>query len=709
MIIFAAKSIAFMNGISNKKKLFTKSAFKIALECPRKLYYYRNPEIYANADVEDEFLQALAEGGFQVGELAKIYCEVPTENDIKEKDYAGSLARTQDLMQQQQINIAEAAFRFGNLFVRVDILRRDGNIIDLIEVKAKSWDPDGDRFINNKGCVVTKIRPYVYDVAFQKYVVTHALRELYPERQFTVRARLMMADKSKTADINGMNQLFKIKEVNHRTRVETAPNAHQLLAQSNVHVLTAFDVDELCDRVIAGKTSEQGKEDFMLGWKFIDYVKAMSKYYCDNEPFPDITLGSKCFKCQFHNDSTDDKKDGYKECWAAAAHFTNRDFDEPLVKDLNGENLLNKRDKWTKDGVYKMANITEGLLGRHRNGNNGLGLDYLERKWLQIAMMTNNQEVLSDFASDIHDGVYLDIEGLKAEMAKWKYPLHMIDFETTAVALPYYVGMRPYEQVAFQFSHHIIELTTDGGYTIRHAGQYLNQDVTKFPNFEFVRALREQLGHDEGTIFRYSNHENTILNTIRRQLVDGNERDKDDLIRFIDAITHDSGAERKGGPCDMVDLWDVVKRYFYEPREMRGRTSIKVVLPAVLNASQFLKDKYSKPIYGKAIHSCNIPASDPLAWIEIDSATGHIENPYHKLPSVSEILKLDGITDDILEREDDDMTVANGGAALTAYNKLMFSDSVAVQTKALRKAMLRYCELDTMAMVFIWEFFNQHV
>lgn len=70
MIIFAVKSIAFMNGISNKKKLFTKSAFKIALECPRKLYYYRNPEIYANADVEDEFLQALAEGGFQVGELA---------------------------------------------------------------------------------------------------------------------------------------------------------------------------------------------------------------------------------------------------------------------------------------------------------------------------------------------------------------------------------------------------------------------------------------------------------------------------------------------------------------------------------------------------------------------------------------------------------------------------------------------------------------
>ena len=230
--------------------------------------------------------------------------------------------------------------------------------------------------------------------------------------------------------------------------------------------------------------------------------------------------------------------------------------------------------------------------------------------------------------------------------------------------------------------------------------------MTKFPNFEFVRALREQLGHDEGTIFRYSNHENTILNAIRRQLVDGHERDKDDLIRFIDAITHDSDAERKGGPRDMVDLWDVVKRYFYEPKEMRGRTSIKVVLPAVLNASKFLKNKYSKPIYGTVISSCNIPASDPLAWIKFD-AMGHVENPYHLLPSVCEILELDGITDDILERDDEDMTIANGGAALTAYNKLMFCDST--MSDALREALLRYCELDTMAMVFIWEFFNQYV
>lgn len=48
-------------------KPFTKSAFKIALSCPTKLYYARHPELYANSNDEDEFLAALAEGGFQCG------------------------------------------------------------------------------------------------------------------------------------------------------------------------------------------------------------------------------------------------------------------------------------------------------------------------------------------------------------------------------------------------------------------------------------------------------------------------------------------------------------------------------------------------------------------------------------------------------------------------------------------------------------------
>ena len=47
----------------------------------------------------------------------------------------------------------------------------------------------------------------------------------------------------------------------------------------------------------------------------------------------------------------------------------------------------------------------------------------------------------------------------------------------------------------------------------------------------------------------------------------------------------------------MIDLWVLVKRYYYDPYT-NGSNSIKKVLPAILNSSKFLKEKYSKPIYG---------------------------------------------------------------------------------------------------------------
>lgn len=53
------------------KRYLTKSRFKLALECPTKLYYTGKDE-YANTKHDNEFLAMLADGGFQVGELSKL-------------------------------------------------------------------------------------------------------------------------------------------------------------------------------------------------------------------------------------------------------------------------------------------------------------------------------------------------------------------------------------------------------------------------------------------------------------------------------------------------------------------------------------------------------------------------------------------------------------------------------------------------------------
>ena len=86
-------------------RYLTKSRFKLALDCPRKLFYTNKPE-YGNIKEEDDFLQALAEGGYQVGELAKLY--YPNGHDITESGYAVPLARTNQLLQQENVIIYEA-------------------------------------------------------------------------------------------------------------------------------------------------------------------------------------------------------------------------------------------------------------------------------------------------------------------------------------------------------------------------------------------------------------------------------------------------------------------------------------------------------------------------------------------------------------------------------------------------------------------------
>ena len=54
----------------------------------------------------------------------------------------------------------------------------------------------------------------------------------------------------------------------------------------------------------------------------------------------------------------------------------------------------------------------------------------------------------------------------------------------------------------------------------------------------------------------------------------------------------------------------------------------------------------------------------------------------------------------LLSEEDE---LSNGGAALTAYGRMQFSEISEYEKKELEKALLKYCELDTLAMVMIYE------
>jgi len=247
------------------------------------------------------------------------------------------------------------------------------------------------------------------------------------------------------------------------------------------------------------------------------------------------------------------------------------------------------------------------------------------------------------------------------------------------VALPFHTGRRPYEQVAFQFSHHVLE--HDG--SVRHADEFLSGTPGELPNYAFVRALREALRHDLGTVMRWSHHENSILNAIKTQLtMDASPpNDTADLIAFIDNVT-------KGGERAMVDLADVARKHYFHP-STKGSCSIKKVLPAVLQSSPALKATYSQPVYGA---KDGIPSKNfvNMVWWQQD-VNKEVLDPYKLL--VAELGN---------DAPDEEVEGINqGGAASYAYLRLQFEDLSDPERLSIERGLLRYCELDTLAMVMI--------
>jgi hypothetical protein len=280
---------------------------------------------------------------------------------------------------------------------------------------------------------------------------------------------------------------------------------------------------------------------------------------------------------------------------------------------------------------------------------------------------------------------------LRDELATWTYPLHFLDFETISPAIPFHKDLHPYESEGFQFScHHVAQ---DG--SITH-DQHIAREPGKYPSYDFLVELERVLGRDEGTILRYSPHENTILRHLRRNLVGQRPAvpatvGVDGLIAFIDSITASTGREPNHlGPRCMVDMYPIVKNHYYH-RRMGGKKSIKAVLDAMISTSPVLKERYSKPLeFGTNLRG--------MVMHQVDPETGMTRDPYSLLPPVFQ-----DVEPSLLSFFEEDENLKDGGAAMTAFAKMQFTEMGDDEREATVQALLKYCELDTLAMVMVWE------
>ena len=650
-------------------KRFSKSRFKEGWECPTTLSYSGKPE-YGNARADDPFLQALADGGLQVGALARLYHDSGILVETLDSDAA--LAQTADLLKRDNVIIYEAAMSHGTLLCRIDILVKRGQTLQVIEVKAKSFDTREESFFKKPKKrevappdIYGTWVPYIADVAFQALVCSRA----FPGYQ--VMPYLMLLDKSTVTTVDGLHQRFLLRRDPHgRAAVVLNEAAGEDLGAL---ILTLQDVTQevaALDRVQTDGTS------------FAAHVDLLEHAYVTDTRIAPI-LGTHCRDCPYRIDSdliASGKKSGFDTCWTEVTQLSAHDLHtRPLVIDGGTVGSL------VQEGVYLLEDVQQEDVTIRADDEPGLSRG--ERQWLRIDKIQRK---------DDHPSI--DRRALENAMSSWRYPLHMIDFETITPAIPFHSGKRPYAMLAFQFSHHIVQ--ADG--SVAHQTEYLQTEPGRLPNFDFVRHLKKALDGDNGTIFRYWHHENTVLCDILAQLqtCEYPPSDRDALVAWIRSVTTSPGKSEFSwqGERNMFDLGWVMRRLHYDPLT-GGSNSLKYVLPAVLERSSALQNKYSAPIYGSHGPS-GIPSHNFSAWpwIRYDGA-GRLINPYKLLPPIFE-----DVEQAELERLFPDDEIREGGAAMTAYARMQFTQMQPNERDHIAAALKKYCELDTFAMVLLYEY-----
>lgn len=672
----------------------SKSHFKIATSCPAKINYVGKPE-YVDINTSNDFLLALAEGGFQVGELAKILFSDGIE--VTEDRQVDQIRHTSELLQQDNVVIFEGTVQHGDWVARVDVIRKVGTKVELIEVKSKSFNSLSgnveEQWRNKRPApgqkeglhpISSDMLPYLQDVAFQTLI----LRNAWPD--FDVTPFLMMPDKAERASVDGLNQKFTLHKsfVNGKLSTWSTPVPGTVLESLGNPLVKLVGVSSFVTQILEGVLEYPGGTDV-----FNRVATDWARKFATSEHVRPV-IGAQCRSCEFRTDAPGiNTRSGFHECWNEALGATAEDI----------------RSKRPVTSLYWPASgQIQKLIDRKIYWLDQLEPDDLNSKKHSDGLSRDQRRLMQVFNQwDTSHPFHFEADRWQQAMAGFIYPLHFIDFEGARPALPFTRGKRPFEQVAFQFSHHQME--KDG--TVTHASEFIDLTPGIDPSIEFLRALKNALnkpGVEQSTVFMWSHYENTVLNELRANLIQLRHEgtapdDAEELIEFADSLTVRKQGEKilHRGVRAMVDLCAYADLIFFHP-DTQGRSSIKVVLPAVMKASIWLQQRYSRPIYGASneMISRNFPirGQDGMTWWVAEG--DGTKNPYKLLPPIFEDIAQDEL--DALELNEDE-ALREGGAATTAYARMQFSDMNDKVREATEKALLRYCELDTLAMVMVFE------
>ncbi|HAV11747.1 MAG TPA: hypothetical protein DCX32_04395 [Candidatus Moranbacteria bacterium] len=155
---------------------------------------------------------------------------------------------------------------------------------------------------------------------------------------------------------------------------------------------------------------------------------------------------------------------------------------------------------------------------------------------------------------------YIDKKGIVEFLQNWKYPLSFLDYETYPSAVPRYDGYKPYQQITFQFSLHVID---------SHESELEHFDFiytgSGCPDEHFTKALEVHLPKKGSVVVWNQSFEKSRNEEIGQRLLEYHDFMQKVNDRIVDL---------------MIPFYG--KTTMYDHPAFKGSASIKYVLPALV-------------------------------------------------------------------------------------------------------------------------------
>jgi hypothetical protein len=152
---------------------------------------------------------------------------------------------------------------------------------------------------------------------------------------------------------------------------------------------------------------------------------------------------------------------------------------------------------------------------------------------------------------------HIDREAICGFLSSLEYPLYYLDFETIGSAVPLFDGTRPYQNIPFQFSLHVVK---DESSQPEHLAFLANG--TDDPRPALLAELKNTIGNDGSILVYNKGFEEGILKELARAFPQYSGWVTDVSNRLVDLLVPFSGF------------------HYYHPLQ-KGSASLKRVLPAI--------------------------------------------------------------------------------------------------------------------------------